>query len=191
MGRPKKTKSNKKLVEKQTVGKSKYNPEYHDRWAWSLSLKGATAEDIAAAFGMSSRTIERWINLYPTFRESVHNAREKANGEIEKSMFERAKGFYVTETKTVTGLIDKNGMPLPPRVEQTKKYIAGDVGAMIFWLKNRDRENWKDKPIADTLKIESEKELVKIYLPELDENKSDNVCQQQQSEKKKQTDRMN
>lgn len=191
MGRPKKTKSNKSLIEKQTVGKSKYNPEYHDRWAWSLSLKGATAEDIGVAFGMSSRTIERWINLYPSFRESVHKAREKANSEIEKAMFERAKGFYVKETKTVTGLVDRNGEELPPRVETVKKYIPGDVGAMIFWLKNRDRDNWRDKPIADTLKIENEKELVKIYLPQLEENKQENIICQQPIQSEQQNDSLN
>ena len=30
---------------------SKYNPEYHDDWAWSLAVKGATNDEIAEAFG--------------------------------------------------------------------------------------------------------------------------------------------
>lgn len=29
---------------------SKYNPEYHDDWAWSLAIKGATNDEIAEAF---------------------------------------------------------------------------------------------------------------------------------------------
>ena len=32
---------------------SKYNPEYHDDWAWSLAIKGATNDEIAEAFGIS------------------------------------------------------------------------------------------------------------------------------------------
>lgn len=33
---------------------SKYNPEYHDDWAWSLAIKGATNDEIAEAFGIST-----------------------------------------------------------------------------------------------------------------------------------------
>ena len=35
---------------------SKYNEKYHDDWAWSLAIKGATNEEIAEAFGISVRT---------------------------------------------------------------------------------------------------------------------------------------
>lgn len=35
----------------------KYNPAYHDDWAWSLAIKGATDQDIADAFHVSRRTI--------------------------------------------------------------------------------------------------------------------------------------
>lgn len=190
MARLKKSNTNNKIKNAKCGVQSRYNADFHDNWAWSLAIKGATTAEIAEAFGVSSRTIERWAIQHPTFKEHLYSAKEKANGTVEKSLYERANGYYVTETKTVTGLIDKNGMPLPPRVETTKKYIAGDVGAMIFWLKNRDRDNWRDKPVADTVKIESESELVKIYLPQLDETKSDNVCQQQQ-QSEQQSDSLN
>ena len=35
---------------------SAYNEKYHDDWAWSLSVKGATDEEMADAFGISVRT---------------------------------------------------------------------------------------------------------------------------------------
>lgn len=31
----------------------KYNQAYHDDWAWSLAIKGATDVEIAEAFGIS------------------------------------------------------------------------------------------------------------------------------------------
>ena len=39
---------------------SAYNEKYHDDWAWSLSVKGATDEEMAEAFGISVRTLHRW-----------------------------------------------------------------------------------------------------------------------------------
>ena len=43
----------------------KYNAEYHDDWAWSLALKGATDQEVAEAFGVSKRTqyVERTFTL--------------------------------------------------------------------------------------------------------------------------------
>ena len=41
---------------------SAYNEKYHDDWAWSLSVKGATDEEMAEAFGISVRTLHRWKN---------------------------------------------------------------------------------------------------------------------------------
>lgn len=41
---------------------SKYNPQYHDDWAWSLAVKGATNEEIADAFHISLRTLQNWLN---------------------------------------------------------------------------------------------------------------------------------
>ena len=38
----------------------KYNQAYHDDWAWSLAIKGATDVEIAEAFGISVRTLNRW-----------------------------------------------------------------------------------------------------------------------------------
>lgn len=30
-----------------------------------------------------------------------------------------------------------------------KKALGGDTAAMIFWLKNRQKKKWKDKPVED------------------------------------------
>ena len=48
---------------------SAYNEKYHDDWAWSLSVKGATDEEMAEAFGISVRTLHRWKKAHESFRE--------------------------------------------------------------------------------------------------------------------------
>lgn len=45
------------------AAKVKYNPDYHDNWAWSLAAMGATNEEIAKAMGVSKRTIIRWSQI--------------------------------------------------------------------------------------------------------------------------------
>lgn len=39
---------------------TKFNPDIHMDWAWSLAIRGATDQDIADAFHVSERTINRW-----------------------------------------------------------------------------------------------------------------------------------
>ena len=50
---------------------SKYNPEYHDDWAWSLAIKGATNDEIAEAFGISTRTFIRWKQEHESLNDAV------------------------------------------------------------------------------------------------------------------------
>ena len=70
----------------------KYNPTYHDDWAWSLAIKGATDQDIADAFHVSRRTIIRWRQTYPSFNTACQSGKEIADAKVKKSLFERAVG---------------------------------------------------------------------------------------------------
>lgn len=38
----------------------KYDPDIHNDWGWALAAKGKTDEEIAAEFGVTERTINRW-----------------------------------------------------------------------------------------------------------------------------------
>ena len=50
---------------------SKYNQKYHDPWAFSLACDGKTDEEIAAAMGVSERTINRWKFVYKKVLQPV------------------------------------------------------------------------------------------------------------------------
>lgn len=130
---------------RKNANQSNYNTDYHDDWAWSLIKNGQTMRDVADAFGFSVRTLERWANAYPSFKEAISEARPIANAKVEKALFKRAIGYTVKETKSIVE-VDKEGNTKPVRREIVEKHIAPDVGAICFWLKNRDTENWKDKP---------------------------------------------
>ena len=63
--------------------------------------------------------------------------------------------------------VDKEGNVKPVRVETIKKHVPPDVAAQCFWLKNRQRDRWADRPeyIQDTGEVEQ----TQFYLPEKDE----------------------
>ena len=78
----------------------KYNPAYHDDWAWSLAIKGATDQDIADAFHVSRRTIIRWRQTYPSFNEACQHGKEVADAKVKRSLYERAVGFEYQEKES-------------------------------------------------------------------------------------------
>lgn len=122
----------------------KYDPELYDRLAWSLAVKGFTNEEIAEVMGISVRTLTRWRDKYPSFGKRLYEGRNLASSQVEESLFKKATGFTVTEEETVIKF-DNDGNRLPVNVKSKKRYIAPDTSSIIFWLKNRESEYWKDK----------------------------------------------
>ena len=107
-----------------------------------IRLKPTT--DIAAELGISVNTFCIYINDYPEFREARKRGQKPVNIQVENALLKRALGFEYEE-KTTEVSIGANGQPEPAKIKTVKKIIVGDVGAMAFWLKNRDSENWKEK----------------------------------------------
>ena len=71
----------------------KYNPAYHDDWAWSLAIKGATDAEIADAFGVSVRTLNRWKKDHDSFYEALISGKNQADAKVERKLYERAIGY--------------------------------------------------------------------------------------------------
>lgn len=75
----------------------KYNQAYHDDWAWSLAIKGATDVEIAEAFGISVRTLNRWKKDHESFMLALTAGKDQADAKVEKKLYERAIGYRYTE----------------------------------------------------------------------------------------------
>lgn len=127
------------------AAESNYNPDYHDDWAWSLILKEGTMQDVADAFHVSKRTIERWMTKYESFGKSIAEARAIVIGGVERSIYKRAKGYTYKESKQIMEMDPKTGSPKPIKIENTEKHVPPDVGACCFILKNLDPDNWSDR----------------------------------------------
>ena len=124
--------------------KKKYDPNTFPLLVESYARKGMFDKDIATLLDISVNTFCIYINDYPEFREARKRGQKPVNIQVENALLKRALGFEYEE-KTTEVEIGSDGQPKPAKIKTVKKIIVGDVGAMAFWLKNRDSDNWKEK----------------------------------------------
>ncbi len=126
---------------------TKFKPEYIERASELILLTGATDLALAKAFGVSKTTITYWKRKYPEFLTSIKEAKDIWDTQIvEKSLLKRATGFFYNEvTREPAAAADSDtGKAKMVITKRVRKYIVPDVGAVCFWLKNRNYERWKD-----------------------------------------------
>lgn len=143
----------------------KYNALYHDDWAWSLAAMGATNDEIADAIGVSVRTIIRWAKEHESFGKALAEGKGVSDAKVIRSLYQRAIGYEYEEEKRIVEY-DKDGNIKPVKVEKTKKHVPPDVAAQCFWLKNRQRERWQDRPMDYFKGDIADGAQVQIYLPD-------------------------
>ena len=119
-------------------GNSKYNlePDIVER-AYKLSLLGLIDDELAIAFGVTKTTIQNWRKTHPDFDEAVQRGKDEADTKVVESLFKRACGFEIQEIEETDGVKGTTR-------KITKKQIAPDTTACIFWLKNRQSALWRD-----------------------------------------------
>lgn len=105
---------------------------------YNYCLLGATDKQLADFLDISEATLNNWKNDYPKLLESIKNGKERADAEVAQSLFHRAKGYSHKEDK----IFNNNGEIV--RAETIKHYPP-DATSAIFWLKNRQKANWRDK----------------------------------------------
>lgn len=141
----------------------KYNALYHDDWAWSLAAMGATNDEIADAMGVSKRTILRWAKEHESFGKALEEGKGVSDAKVIRSLYQMATGYEYTEEKRIVEY-GTDGSLKPVRVEKTIKHVQPSVAAQCFWLKNRQRDRWQDRPeLAPDHTVEDD---VQIYLPD-------------------------
>lgn len=118
-----------------------YKPEMAEQ-AYKLSLLGHTDEQLAKFFEVHVSSIYEWKNVHPDFSEAIKNGKEVADAEIVMTLRKRAMGYEVTEEK-----MEESEHGLKKTV--AGKHIPPDTTAMIFWLKNRQPKQWRDKQEVD------------------------------------------
>ena len=120
---------------------TKYKEEYNEQ-ARKLCLLGATDEELASFFEVNEDTIYEWKNTHQKFSDSIKSGKELADATVAESLFKRATGY---EHNDIDIKMYEGEIIQTPIV----KHYPPDTGAMVFWLKNRQRKNWKDRQDTD------------------------------------------
>lgn len=114
-----------------------------------LARRGASDEDIAKSIGVAKATLYRWKTKSDAIRDALQDGKLVADLEVEAVLFKKATGFTVTDTKTICFLDKDTGEMVPGKMETTVKHVLPDTNAIIFWLKNRCPDLWKDKIVEE------------------------------------------
>lgn len=100
---------------------------------------GLTEEQIAKNIGISRQSLWKWKEKEIDILNALKKGKEVVDIEVENALLKRALGYTITIKEQK---VDKDGC-----VHDLEKdvHIPGDTTAQIFWLKNRRRQQWRDK----------------------------------------------
>lgn len=123
--------------------------------ARKLALLGATDKEMADIWGVSEQTVNAWKNKHPKFFEALKDGKEKADAEVGQRLYERACGYEHDDVHIST---HNGSVTMTP----IRKRYPPDTTACIFWLKNRQKANWRDKQHTELSADESVARLFEI-----------------------------
>ena len=120
---------------------TKYKPEY-DQQAYKLCLLGHTDAELAVFFEVNEDTIHEWKKVHISFSESIKSGKEIADADVTMSLYKRAMGCSTPDVdiKVIDGKVVET-----PLI----KHYPPDPTSMIFWLKNRQKDKWRDKQTTE------------------------------------------
>ncbi|MGN6383660.1 MAG: terminase [Dyella sp.] len=114
-----------------------YKPEYVAQ-AKKLAAMGLTDAEIADFFGVAVRTLYNWKVDYKAFAKALKQGKKAPDERVQASLYKRACGYEFKTEK----VFQHQGKVVRAK---TVEHVPPDVTAGIFWMKNRDPENWRDR----------------------------------------------
>lgn len=127
---------------------------------------GLTDIQVAKNMGISKTTFYDWMNKYPAISDAVKKGKQPVDFEVENALLKRALGYEIEETNTFITMNSKGEKV--QKVNKTKKHIAPDATAAIFWLKNRRPDKWRKTNPAYEGKAEIEISKLRAEIKKLE-----------------------
>lgn len=115
-----------------------FEPEFIEQ-AKKLCKFGATDLELADFFKVAISTLHRWKIQIPEFSDALKEAKEPVDDRVQRSLYHRAIGYSFDSEK-----IAINSQGEVTRVP-CREHVPPDTTACIFWLKNRRKEQWRDR----------------------------------------------
>ena len=105
---------------------------------------GLTDEQIAHNIGITTTTLYDWKKKYPKFTDAIKRGKEVVDRIVENALLKSAMGYKYDEVVKERIYNPETGESEMVEVKRTTKDVAPNVTALIFWLKNRQAEKWRD-----------------------------------------------
>lgn len=135
MGRKKKAKEPDEIIE---PGRPTKFTDVLEAKILELARKGKTTAQIAKIIGVHERTIRVWYHSKEGFLPALKEARDLADQLVEAALFSRAVGY--------TKKVKKSAVYFGKVIEyEDIIHYPPDTIAAIFWLKNRQPDQWREK----------------------------------------------
>ena len=111
--------------------------------AEAMSALGLTDAEMAEVFDVSVRTLHRWKIESEPFCHALRIGKEVADERVARALFQNATGYEYTEQQAIK--IKKSQYEETVEVVTVEKHRPAETTAGIFWLKNRRKDEWRDK----------------------------------------------
>jgi hypothetical protein len=105
--------------------------------------EGYYEEQMAQILGVGVSTWHLYKTQHQEMVDALKTGKEDLVAELEKTLFQRAKGMEYEEVKTIVEKDDQGRDK--KKIEKVKKWLAPDTTALIFSLKNLKPEQWRDR----------------------------------------------
>ena len=132
----------------------KWREIYGEEFLRRLAAQGYTDEEIAARCGLALAVFRKWRKKYPDFDNAIRLGSQGSDYAVVEALYKKATGYNVSLSKTYklkrvdydpdTGKKIREYEELATGFDED--HIPADIRAEIFWLKNRQCEQWSDHP---------------------------------------------
>lgn len=119
-----------------------YKPEFVAQ-AQKLCELGAIDIEIADFFEIHVGTLYRWKHEHEEFCEALKIGKTAADERVERSLYQKATGFDYIEQQAIK--VKRAQHEEGVEVVEVRRHMPADTGAACFWLKNRRKDDWKDR----------------------------------------------
>lgn len=110
---------------------------------------GLTDEKIAHNIGITTTTLYDWKKKYPQFAEAIKRGKEVVDIMVENALLKSAMGYKYDEVVKERVFDYETETSVVVEVKRTTKEVAPNPTSLIFWLKNRKPEAWRDTKNID------------------------------------------
>lgn len=106
--------------------------------ARKLSDLGATDTELADFFEIDTATLYRWKVQFPDFCEATKGGKYAADDRVERSLYQRAVGYTFDAVKIIAVKGEVHKVPY-------REHVPPDTAAASMWLRNRRKDQWRDR----------------------------------------------